>query len=150
VTFDVDATGSEATTYSGLHIHTGSAAVAGGVVINTLINGTTASVASDTGTLNITRVVNIDPTNANHMTMLATLINNPDQAYVNIHTTKFSGGIARSQMLPVLNYFPQAAGGGDWISSITITNPSTTTSVQGIIDTYQSNGSAMSSAIIDP
>src|ERR1041385_6504033 len=107
--------------------------VAGPVVINTGLSGSNP-VVSDTGTLNITRVVTIDPTVATQLSMLSTLVNNPDQAYVNIHTTVNPGGVARSQMLPVLNYDPQAAGGGDWISSITITNPSTTTSVNGIID----------------
>ena len=47
-------------------------------------------------------------------------------------------------------YVPQVAGGGEFISSITVANPSTTASVTGIIDTFQSLGGAMSSAYVDP
>ncbi len=150
VTFDVNAAGPDSqTTYTGLHIHNGSASVNGGVVINTGLSGTNP-VDSTTGTLNITRVVNIDPSNAAQISMLNTLISTPDQAYINLHTTTNSGGLERSQILPVVSYVPQVAGGGEWISSIAITNPSASSSVQGIVDTFQSSGSAMGAAYIDP
>jgi len=150
VTFDVNNVGAGTlTTFTGLHIHGGAAGVNGGVVIDTGLTGT-SSVDSTTGTVNITRVVNITSTDTAQLTMLGTLINNPDQAYVNIHTSVNGGGLARAQLLPVVNYVPQVAGGGEWISSITLTNPSTTASVHGIVDTFQTNGSAMSAAFVDP
>jgi hypothetical protein len=152
VTFDVDVNGTNTpTTYTGLHIHTGSATANGAVVINTGLSAG-SPVVSPTGSVNIMRVVNITSSDAdaNQRAMLATLINTPDLAYVNIHTSVNTGGLARSQMLPVVNYVPQVAGGGEWISSVRINNPSTTTSVNGIVDTYQSNGSAMTSALVDP
>jgi hypothetical protein len=110
----------------------------------------TNNVDTQNGTTNITRVVNIGPTDTAQLAMLGTLITNPDQAYINIHTTVNGSGLARSQMLSAINYVPQAAGGGDWITSITITNPSTTASVHGIADTFQSNGTAMPAALVDP
>jgi len=58
--------------------------------------------------------------------------------------------VVRSQMFPVLNAVPQVAGGADWISSITISNPSTTAAVQGIVDLFQPSGSAFPEAISDP
>jgi hypothetical protein len=149
VTFDVNTVGSGPTTFTGLHIHSGSAAVSGPVVINTGLNATN-NVDTQNGTTNITRVVNIGPTDTTQLAMLGTLITNPDQAYINIHTTVNGSGLARSQMLSVVNYVPQVAGGGDWISSITITNPSPTASVHGIVNTFQSSGTAMPAALIDP
>ncbi len=150
VAFDVDAVGTgSATTFTGLHIHSGSAAVSGGVVINSGISGT-SPVESTTGSTNITRVVTLDPANAAQMAMLDTLINAPDQAYVNIHTTANAGGLARGQLSPFVSYVPQAAGGGEWITSIRITNSSTTSSVHGVVDAFQTSGAAMSAAIVDP
>ena len=149
VTFDVNTVGSGPTTFTGLHIHSGSALVSGPVVINTGLNATN-NVDTQNGTTNITRVVNVGPTDTTQLAMLATLINNPDQAYINIHTTVNGSGLARSQMLSVVNYVPQVAGGGEWISSITITNPSATASVHGIVNTFQSNGTAIPAALLDP
>lgn len=150
VTFDVDAVGAGTPmTYTGLHIHNGAATVNGGVVINTGLSGN-APVDSTTGTLNINRVVNIDPANAAQITMLNTLINSPDLAYINLHTTANAGGLERSQMLPVVSYVPHIAGGGEWISSVTITNPSATSSVHGIVNTLQNGGTAIGPAYADP
>jgi hypothetical protein len=69
---------------------------------------------------------------------------------VNIHSTQFSGGVARSQMFPVANAVAQIAGGGDWTSMITIRNPSATSAVQGVVDFFQSDGSLMPEAITHP
>jgi hypothetical protein len=150
VTFDIDNAGSgSATTFTGLHIHTGAAGVNGGVVINTGLSGTN-NIMTETGTGNVTRVVNIASTDTAQLAMLETLIRNPDQAYVNIHTSVNTGGLARSQMLPVLTYVPQVAGGGEWISSITINNPSTTASVHGIVNIFDATGSAMNVEVVDP
>ena len=149
VTFDVNTVGTGPTTFTGLHIHSGSATVSGPVVINTGLSGTN-NVDTQNGTTNITRIVDIGPADTTQLAMLGTLIANPDLAYINIHTTTNGSGLARSQMLSTVSYVPQAAGGGDWITSITITNPLTNTSVHGIIDTFQSNGTAMPAALVDP
>jgi hypothetical protein len=149
VIFDVDYSAGGQVTFTGLHIHTGAATANGGVVINTGLSATDPVVSNPAGG-NITRVVDIGAPTAAQLAMFETLIKNPDQAYINIHTTANSAGFMRSQMLPVLNYVPQVAGGGEWISSIVITNPSTTSSVLGIVDTFNSGGAPMSSALIDP
>ncbi len=46
-------------------------------------------------------------------------------------------------MFPVVNTIAQVAGGADWISAITIGNPSTTAAVQGVVDFFLGNGSLM-------
>lgn len=151
VTFDVNYVNDGPITFTGLHIHyPGTASVNASVVINTGIGGGATSVDSTTGSGNITRVVTIDPTNVTQLAALSTLITAPDNAYVNIHTTQFGGGVARSQMGQVVNTVAQAVGGGSWITSITIRNPSATTAVQGAANFFQSNGTAMPEAISDP
>jgi hypothetical protein len=150
VTFDVNFTNSGPVTFTGLHIHyPGVAGINAPVIINTGLSGT-STVDSTTGAGNITRVVTVDPTSAIGLTTLNALITAPDTAYVNIHSTQFPGGVARSQMFPFVNTVAQTAGGADWTTMITIRNPSTTSAVQGIVDFFQSNGSLMPDAITDP
>ena len=150
VTFDVNYTNSGPVTFTGLHIHyPGVAGVNGPVIINTGLSGTNP-VDSPTGSGNITRVVSVDPTNATALATLNALISAPDTAYINIHTTTFAGGVARSQMFPVVNTIAQVAGGADWISAITIGNPSTTAAVQGVVDFFLGNGSLMPASITRP
>jgi CHRD domain len=151
VTFDVNYVNDGPITFTGLHIHyPGAAGINAPVVINTGIGGGAASVDSPAGTGNVTRVVTIDPTNATQLAALSTLISAPDNAYVNIHTTVFSGGVARSQMFPVVNVVPQTVGGGSWMTALTLTNPSATTAVQGTVNFFQSNGTPMPDTITDP
>jgi hypothetical protein len=151
VTFDVDFVNNGPITFTGLHIHhPGVAGVNAPVAINTGIGSGATSVDSQTGSGNITRVVQIDPTSATQLAALGALIAAPDTAYVNLHTTTFTGGVVRSQMFPVVNVVPQAVGGGSWFTAVTITNPSATTAVQGVVNFFQTNGSAMSEAITDP
>jgi len=160
VTFDVNFTNSGPITFTGLHIHhPGVAGVNAPVAINTLIGGGAAAVDSTTGAGNITRVVTIDSTSsAATLAALNALITAPDTTYINIHTTIFAGGVARSQMLPVVNTDAQVAGGGDWLTAITIRNPSSTSSVNGIVDFFNpvvdATGAvqlqAMPAAIVDP
>jgi len=95
-------------------------------------------------------VVAIDSSNEAALAALAALITSPDNAYVNIHSTQFPGGVARSQMFPVVTTAAQAVGGGEWISSMTIRNPSNTSAVEGILDLFESSGALMPEAISDP
>jgi hypothetical protein len=118
-------------------------------VINTGLSAT-APVESTTGNGNITRVVNIDPSNATQLAALQALITAPDTAYINIHSTQFPGGVARSQMFPTVNVVAEAAGGGEWLTEITVRNPSNTATVEGIIDFFNSNGTPMPTAVTDP
>ena len=150
VTFDVNYTNTGPITFTGLHIHyPGVAGVNASVIINTGISATN-TVESTTGAGNITRVVTVDSSNATALATLGALIAAPDTAYINIHTTQFPGGVARSQMFPVVNTVAQVAGGGEWTSAITIRNPSATTAVEGIVDLFQGNGSPIPESISDP
>ena len=150
VTFDVDYSNSGGATFTGLHIHyPGVAGVNGPVIINTGIGGAN-TVQSASGGGNVTRIVNVDSSSATGLATLGALITAPDTAYVNIHTTQFAGGVARSQMFPIANTLPEVVGGGDWTTDITILNPSTTAEVEGVVDLFQDNGSLFPASISAP
>ena len=53
-------------------------------------------------------------------------------------------------MFPIVNIVPEAAGGGEWLTSITIRNPSGTAAVQGAVNFFTSNGTPMPAAVVDP
>jgi hypothetical protein len=150
VTFDVNFTNTGPITFTGLHIHfPGVAGINAPVTLNTQIAGGTAAVDSTTGAGNITRVVTVDPSNAAQMATLNALITAPDTAYINIHTTQFAGGVARSQMGPVVSPVALVTGGGDWLTAVTIRNTSTG-AVQGIADFFANSSTLMSTAVVDP
>ncbi len=133
-TFSLDYTVPEPTTFTGLHIHRGSATVNGGVIINTGIAGGANSVESAaSGSGNITRRVEIAG-NA-PIAALEGLFDNPEAYYINIHSTRFPGGVMRDQMrrtenirFPVImlpsNEVPAVTGlnatavGNVWISAL--------------------------------
>jgi uncharacterized protein (TIGR03437 family) len=97
-TFSVDYTVPEPSTFTGLHIHGGNATVNGGVIINTGLAGGANSVDSvASGTGNMTRRVEIVP-GTPAVPALEGLFDFPDQFYINIHTTKYPGGVMRSQL----------------------------------------------------
>src|SRR5262245_27218320 len=150
VTFDVNHSNSGPLTFTGLHIHhPGVAGVNGPVVINTGVGGA-SPVESTTGSGNITRVVNVDASAPAMLAALNALISAPDTAYINLHTTVNAGGVVRSQMFPVVNTVAEAAGGGEWLTAITIRNPSSTAAVQGTVNFFNSNGTPMPAAVTDP
>jgi hypothetical protein len=146
VTFDVDHVVNGATTFNGLHIHNGAPGVAGPVIIGTDVR----SLASATGIGNITRTVLIGPADTPQIAMLNTLINSPDLAYINLHTSTNPSGLVRSQMAPFTSSVAQVAGGGDWITSVTVRNLSNSVAVSGIADFFQSSGAPMPDGITDP
>jgi hypothetical protein len=148
-TFDINHTLGGAATITGLHIHTGAAGINGPVRINTGISGTN-SVDSPTGAGNITRIGTTAPTDTDGIAAIANIIANPAGMYVNLHTTVNAGGFIRGQLLPVVGHIAQAVGGDDWLTSVTIRNPSSTASVQGMLNFYQPDGTAMPAAITDP
>lgn len=98
VTFNVDYTVPEATTFNGLHIHTGNKTTNGPVVINTGLGGGANAVESASGgTGNITRRVEI-LAGTQALPSLEGLFDFPEEFYINIHSTRFPGGVMRSQM----------------------------------------------------
>ncbi len=108
VVFDVDYRGfAAATTFSGLHIHDGAAGVAGNVTINTGLSGTN-TVKTDTGSGNIYRLVTVAP--GPGLNTLSTITQNPENAYINLHTTANPGGIVRSQLAAASTAVPVVTG----------------------------------------
>ena len=102
VTFNVDYSGFDAKIFTGLHIHRGDSTIAGPVIINTGINGSTNSVTvSSTGNGNLFYEVPIlpsDATFANEIGVVNGLFDNPAGFYINVHTDLFGGGAARDQL----------------------------------------------------
>lgn len=98
-TFSVDYTVPEPTTFTGLHIHGGKANVNGGVIINTGLGSGPNSVESpSSGAGNVTRRVEVVP-GTPAVAALEGLFDVPEDYYINIHSTRFPGGVMRSQMM---------------------------------------------------
>jgi hypothetical protein len=91
-----------ANTVTGLHIHKGAAGVAGGIVIPTDVNATTNAITVDaTGASTINKQVQFGTAAGQpDVAIIADLLANPANYYVNIHTTDFPSGAMRSQLLP--------------------------------------------------
>lgn len=91
-----------ANTITGLHIHNAPAGQAGGIVIPTDINGTTNAVTVDaSGAGQINRHVQFGTGSGQPaLTVIQDLLANPQNYYVNIHTTDFPGGAIRAQLMP--------------------------------------------------
>ncbi len=97
-TFSVDYTVPEPTTFTGLHIHQGRATVNGPVLINTGIAAGANSVASAaSGTGNVTRRVEV-PAGTPASLALDGVFDAAEEFYINIHSTRFPGGVMRSQL----------------------------------------------------
>jgi hypothetical protein len=122
--------------------------VNGPVVINTGLSATN-TVDSPTGIGTITRTATISATDGTGITAIGNIINNPAGMYVNLHTAASPGGVIRSQLLRTINHVAQIVGGGEWMTSIRVLN-SSTTSVLGILNSYQTNGSPLPADVSDP
>jgi hypothetical protein len=109
-----------------------------------------STVQSPSGMGNITRLVNVESGNTNAVAAINSLIGNPSGFYVNLHSSTNPGGIIRSQLLPVADVVSQFAGGGEWISSITVRNSSASASVEGMVNLFQTSGAPMPETISDP
>lgn len=83
----------EDTTFTGLHIHAAPAGQNGGVVINSALTG---QLPSATG---VGHVLFMNPvTGGAALTALQGLVLNPENYYINIHTTVSPGGAVRAQL----------------------------------------------------
>lgn len=97
VIFDVSTSFPGSTTFTGLHIHTGGATVAGPVSINTGIGGAN-TVTTATGITNIYRTVDVSSLGAAALTAMQGLLADPSGFYINLHTTTNPGGAVRGQL----------------------------------------------------
>jgi len=99
VDFDVSTRFASAVTVTGLHIHNGPAGVNAGIVVPTDVNATTNSIAIDaTGRLRIQKQVQFPASNVTLATLID-MVANPQNYYVNIHTTTNGGGAMRGQLM---------------------------------------------------
>jgi len=99
-----DASGAAApVTFTGLHIHNGVAGINGPVVINTGLSAAN-SVVTTSGAGNVYKVVSTS--DATGVALLNSISQGPEGAYVNIHTTVFSGGAIRAQLAPAITAAP--------------------------------------------
>ena len=111
-TFDVYHRFPEATTFTGLHVHTGVAGQNGGVVINSGLTAG-ADLATVPGTGNIYRTALI--TNG---AVIAAALQSPSGHYLNLHTAVNPGGAVRAPLaststaLPTITRVEAVAGGG--------------------------------------
>jgi len=96
-TFSVDYTVPEPTTFTGLHIHQGLATANGPVLINTGITAASSVVSPDSGSGNITRRVEV-PAGTPASLALDGVFDAAEAFYINIHSTRFPGGVMRSQL----------------------------------------------------
>jgi uncharacterized protein (TIGR03437 family) len=88
-------------TATGLHIHTGDSTVAGPVVINTGLSGSTTQVLKAGGDV-VHRNAHVDGTNAAALSALRGMFANPSGYYANIHTKANPGGVMRGQLQPAV------------------------------------------------
>jgi CHRD domain./IPT/TIG domain. len=96
--------------FTGLHVHDGAATVAGPVRLNSGLSGAN-SVISETGFGNVYRFATMSDTAA--VATLNSLVQNPENHYVNIHTTVNPGGAIRAQLAAANTALPVVTSGGN-------------------------------------
>jgi uncharacterized protein (TIGR03437 family) len=130
VDFDVSTKFSSAVTVTGLHIHNAAAGVSGAIVIPTDVNGTDKSIAVDaTGKVRIQKQVQV-PAPATVAT-ITDMLANPQNYYVNVHTTDHPSGAMRGQVVPAemkvvmglmspQNEVPPTTSNGSAVATVTV------------------------------
>jgi uncharacterized protein (TIGR03437 family) len=105
VRFDVNHRFPADTEFTGLHIHDGVATENGAVRINTGLGTPPLRTATGFGNIDIT-VVTAD---AAALATVTSLVVNPENHYINLHTTEFRGGAVRAQLAPASTARPAVA-----------------------------------------
>jgi len=128
--FDVNYRMAGPATFTGLHIHDGGAGVNGPVTIP-LIPTVVPNFTSDGPNGNI---FNYTPVITN-LSLLSDILSNPENHYVNLHTSLDPGGAIRSQLAPIVSTAPVTS------AAISATNDKTATTVApgGLITIYGTN-----------
>jgi len=111
VTFDVNYRFPvERVEFTGLHVHDGAAGVAGPVRLNSQVSAAN-SIVSESGVGNIYIFQLMTDTAA--IATLNSLVVNPENHYLNLHTTVNPGGAVRAQLMPSNTALPVVTGGGN-------------------------------------
>ncbi len=118
VTFDVSFRGFPAgTEFVGLHIHQGGAGVNGPVIISSGLSRLTTA----DGNGNIFLAVDVPGTDTAGVNALKGLLANPDNWYVNLHTTVNPGGAVRAQaVMPGEPGFSAFLDPGNYVVEVTL------------------------------
>lgn len=101
VMFDVNYRFGATANITGLHIHDAGAGVNAGISVP-LIPGVTPAFTSDTGNGNIFDMTPFVTNTA----VLSDILTNPENHYVNLHTTLDPGGSMRAQLAPIVSASP--------------------------------------------
>jgi uncharacterized protein (TIGR03437 family) len=99
VDFDISPRFANAVTVTGLHIHNAATGVNGAIVVPTDVNATTNSIAIEANARpRIQKQVQFPAANVTLAT-IKDMVDNPQNYYVNIHTTVNGGGAMRGQLM---------------------------------------------------
>ncbi len=118
VSFNINYDMGSQQTFTGFHIHNGKIGVNGAVVINTGLSGTNPVVSPANGLGSINREVEIHAGDSS-FDFLRGLVENPENYYVNIHTTQFGGGIIRSQLARETYHYKTFMGPANEVPPVT-------------------------------
>lgn len=144
VTFDVNYAGFPADTqFTGLHIHNAPAGQNAGVIIDPRMTTTSPFVRSATGAGNFFVSANVDADSPAALAAVNDIVANPQNYYMNVHTSVNPGGAIRGQMGVALTANPQISANGI-VSSVL--DPSLTSASPGaLISIFGQNMTATSS-----
>lgn len=120
VLFDVNYRFPGATTFTGLHIHNGKAGENGPVTVDSRITAAN-NVVSASGFGNIFRQATIST--AAGLATLNALLTNPENGYMNLHTTVNPGGAVRDQVGMAVTSLPRIDAVMSAVSDPTFTSP---------------------------
>ena len=99
VDFDVNTRFPGVNTFTGLHIHEGAAGVNAGIVIPTDVSAANPITVDATGKIAIFKQVPFGAATQPGVDVIQRLLANPENFYINLHTTANPGGVVRAQMV---------------------------------------------------
>ncbi|MBI4456304.1 MAG: CHRD domain-containing protein [Acidobacteria bacterium] len=149
VDFDVSFQFPAPATFTGLHIHNGPASISAPVVISSGIGSGANSVTDEDGVGVLFRRATIGPSSAAGLSALDDMQKNPELYYINLHTPTNPGGAVRAQLATNVHQFAQVGAGNGSSTSITLTNPSATTSASGFVFFFAPDGKPQDAIVND-
>ncbi|HEY2932978.1 MAG TPA: CHRD domain-containing protein [Acidobacteriota bacterium] len=129
VDFDVSYNFPPPVTFNGLHIHEAPVGVNGPILIDSGLS----SLTDQDGIGVLFRRALIFPTSTPALSAIDRILAGPESFYANVHTAQNPGGAARAQLASNVYNFAQVAGGLGVGTTISLKNPSTTSSASGLL-----------------